>query len=111
EQSSGLAQVNVAVAQMDQITQQNAAMVEETTAAVRAMATQTQVVAHEIDRFRTGAGGSAAEWRQDAERDAAAAPAVTRAAPQPARTSPPRKALRLAAGSARTEQNEGWEEF
>lgn len=33
EQASGLKQVNVAVSQMDQVTQQNAAMVEETTAA------------------------------------------------------------------------------
>ncbi|MFN3321782.1 MAG: methyl-accepting chemotaxis protein, partial [Allorhizobium sp.] len=33
EQATGLGQINSAVAQMDQVTQQNAAMVEETTAA------------------------------------------------------------------------------
>ena len=33
EQATGLAEVNTAVNQMDQVTQQNAAMVEESTAA------------------------------------------------------------------------------
>jgi methyl-accepting chemotaxis protein len=37
EQASGLHQVNTAVNQMDQVTQQNAAMVEQTTAATHAL--------------------------------------------------------------------------
>ncbi|GAA3264694.1 hypothetical protein GCM10020258_31440 [Sphingomonas yabuuchiae] len=37
-QSSGLQQVNIAVGQMDMVTQQNAAMVEQATAAVRSLA-------------------------------------------------------------------------
>ncbi|MBE7212394.1 MAG: HAMP domain-containing protein [Gluconacetobacter diazotrophicus] len=37
EQSSGLGEINVAVNQMDRVTQQNAAMVEESTAASRAL--------------------------------------------------------------------------
>lgn len=47
EQSSGLKQVNVAVAQMDQVTQQNAAMVEEATAASHSLAQD----ARELDRM------------------------------------------------------------
>ncbi len=47
EQSSGLQQVNVAVAQMDQVTQQNAAMVEEATAASHSLAQD----ARELDRM------------------------------------------------------------
>ena len=47
EQSSGLKQVNVAVAQMDQVTQQNAAMVEEATAASQSLAQD----ARELDRM------------------------------------------------------------
>ena len=38
EQATGLAEVNVAVTQMDQVTQQNAAMVEQSTAASRTLA-------------------------------------------------------------------------
>ena len=47
EQATGLAEVNVAVTQMDQVTQQNAAMVEESTAASRSLAQD----ASELDRL------------------------------------------------------------
>ena len=47
EQATGLQQVNVAVSQMDQMTQQNAAMVEETTAASHSLASD----ARELDRL------------------------------------------------------------
>ena len=47
EQATGLAEVNVAVSQMDQVTQQNAAMVEESTAAARSLAQD----AMELDRL------------------------------------------------------------
>lgn len=47
EQATGLAEVNVAVTQMDQVTQQNAAMVEESTAASRSLAQD----AAELDRL------------------------------------------------------------
>ena len=40
EQGSGIEQVNVAVAQMDQVTQQNAALVEQASAAAEAMQQQ-----------------------------------------------------------------------
>jgi methyl-accepting chemotaxis protein len=40
EQSNGIEQVNVAVSQMDQVTQQNAALVEQASAAAHAMAEQ-----------------------------------------------------------------------
>ena len=47
EQATGLAEVNMAVSQMDQVTQQNAAMVEESTAASRSLAQD----AVELDRL------------------------------------------------------------
>ena len=47
EQASGLQQVNIAVNQMDQVTQQNAAMVEEATAASHSLAQD----ARELDRM------------------------------------------------------------
>jgi methyl-accepting chemotaxis protein len=42
EQSAGIEQVNLAIAQMDQVTQQNAALVEEAAAAAAAMADQAE---------------------------------------------------------------------
>ncbi len=107
EQSTGLAQVNVAIVQIDKITQQNAAMVEETTAAARTLATQAEEVAVQADRFRTGASsnaGTIAEWAEDAQRDAAAA--LQR--PRPASS---QRLLRVAGGTPRPAQDDGWKEF
>ena len=52
EQSSGLQQVNIAVGEMDSVTQQNAAMVEQSTAAARGLADQAAALAHHVERFR-----------------------------------------------------------
>jgi len=54
EQSVGMGQVNVAVNQMDQMTQQNAAMVEEATAATHALAQQAHELATLVQRFQLG---------------------------------------------------------
>ncbi len=52
EQATGLAQVNTAVNQMDQVTQQNAAMVEQSTAAAHSLAQETSTLAHLVGRFQ-----------------------------------------------------------
>ncbi len=59
EQSTALVEVNTAINQMDQVTQQNAAMVEETTAASHALAQQANGLAALIARFRLNDAGSA----------------------------------------------------
>jgi methyl-accepting chemotaxis protein len=51
EQASGLAQVNKAVSEMDQVTQQNAAMVEQSTAASLALAQEATELGRLIGRF------------------------------------------------------------
>ena len=60
EQSQGLAQVNVAVNQMDQVTQQNAAMVEEAAAASHGLAQEAETLATLLGRFDLGAPARAA---------------------------------------------------
>jgi methyl-accepting chemotaxis protein len=52
EQAIGLSEVNTAVNQMDQVTQQNAAMVEETTAAAHSLKGQAQVLDQLVSAFR-----------------------------------------------------------
>jgi methyl-accepting chemotaxis protein len=52
EQSSGIEQVNRAVMQMDELTQQNAALVEEATAASQTMAEQVRGLNQMLDRYR-----------------------------------------------------------
>ncbi len=53
-QSTGLQQINTAVSEMDGMTQQNAAMVEEATAAARSLASEADGMARQIDTFRIG---------------------------------------------------------
>lgn len=52
EQSEGLAQVNSAVAQMDQMTQQNAALVEEVSAASESLNEQISNLVQQVTVFR-----------------------------------------------------------
>jgi methyl-accepting chemotaxis protein len=74
-QSEGLAQVNSATTQIDQATQSNAAMFEETNAASQALAQRSEVMLEAINRFslsggdtstgpaRAGGGSAAAQGR------------------------------------------------
>jgi methyl-accepting chemotaxis protein len=52
EQATGLNQVNTAVNQMDQVTQQNAAMVEESTAASHALAQESSELNRLVSQFK-----------------------------------------------------------
>jgi methyl-accepting chemotaxis protein len=53
-QSVNLQQVNAAVGEMDRMTQQNAAMVEESTAAARSLAEEARDLNQLVGQFRTG---------------------------------------------------------
>ncbi|PZX14738.1 methyl-accepting chemotaxis protein [Celeribacter halophilus] len=55
EQSSGLAEINTAVNQLDQVTQQNAAMFEETTAASHALTKEAENLTQTTSRFSIAA--------------------------------------------------------
>ncbi len=56
EQSQGIVQIGQAVNELDRMTQQNAALVEQTAAAASAMKQQATALAAEVDRFRMPAG-------------------------------------------------------
>jgi methyl-accepting chemotaxis protein len=60
-QASRLQQVNVAVGEMDKMTQQNAAMVEESTAAARSLADEANDLATVVQRFSGNSGAGAAK--------------------------------------------------
>ena len=59
-QATGIAQINVAVGQMDQTTQQNAAMAEESTAAAHSLAREADGMAALVARFELGDGSPVA---------------------------------------------------
>jgi len=103
EQSAGLAEVNTAVNQMDQVTQKNAAMVEETSAATHKLSQDAASLAQMIAWFRLTEGGSSAE-RAPASRSA---PAVRAAAAPRSPAAPSPRPLKVAGGGG----NQSWEEF
>ena len=59
EQSTGISEINIAVSRLDQSTQQNAGMVEETTAASRDLSGEAEILTQIIHRFTvdSAAGG------------------------------------------------------
>jgi methyl-accepting chemotaxis protein len=59
EQSTGLHQINTAVNQMDQMTQQNAAMVEETNASSHSLASDAAELARLVSHFKIGVDSGA----------------------------------------------------
>jgi methyl-accepting chemotaxis protein len=100
EQSVGLAEVNTAVNQMDQTTQQNAAMVEETSAASGSLANEAGNLRQLIGQFDLGLdSGHAHALRQTASRMASPDHASSSRAP----------ARRVANGGSSAAQE--WSEF
>jgi methyl-accepting chemotaxis protein len=57
DQATGLHEINAAVTQMDQVTQQNAAMVEQATAAAYSLREDTDALSDLIGQFRIGGTG------------------------------------------------------
>src|SRR5690606_29606295 len=60
EQATGLLAVNQAINAMDQITQQNAAMVEEANAASQALTHEAASIAAQLSAFRSSGTGTVA---------------------------------------------------
>ena len=113
EQSVGLSEVNTAVNQMDQVTQQNAAMVEEANAAGATLANEAGRLRALIGQFQVGAPVS---YQPAAKRTAApVARAGSRSAPvaSPARSMMGKIANAFSSkGSAAVAvSHDNWEEF
>jgi len=73
EQSTGLQEINIAVSQMDKVTQQNAAMVEETTAVTHRLSGEATSLADLIGQFRLTGGADAPAIEEASEESAPAA--------------------------------------
>jgi methyl-accepting chemotaxis protein len=115
EQASGVAEVGAAVTHMDQVTQQNAALVEEMAAATTSLKSQAQDLVQTVASFNLGgnnrqhsavprpstvrAQAPAAKTYKSPERRALTSPARPPARSAPAKTiSPPAKAVAPAKG-------------
>jgi methyl-accepting chemotaxis protein len=87
EQTSGIEQVNTAVSQMDEMTQQNAALVEEATAASQAVAEQATNMAKMMEFFQTDGSAPAVQTRASAMSSPRAASSAARSPAPKARAS------------------------
>ncbi len=101
EQSLGIEQVNQAIAEMDEMTVQNAALVEQSAAAAQSMNDEAAQLSAAVSVFRLRAAAVVA--RKAAPRKPVARPAPKREAPAP-KIAAPRK-------PAKAETTSDWEEF
>jgi methyl-accepting chemotaxis protein len=117
EQASGIEQVNKALTQMDEVTQQNSALVEETAATSKTLDQQAQVMRERVDFFRLEDGGQSVQTGAlGPRRRPAAEPAKVRAKsrPAPAKQGAPNRAV-VGRGNAALAKAVGaeaeWKEF
>lgn len=100
EQSSGLDEVGKAVSQMDEMTQQNAALVEEAAAAAESLQSQAEQLAMNVARFRLS----------DSGQPVIKSPAKALAKPKSTPSAAPVKAKAKLAKPAKPNDDE-WESF
>jgi methyl-accepting chemotaxis protein len=115
EQASGIEQVNKAITMMDEVTQQNAALVEEASAAAQALTEQASNLTQLISRYQVGEGSADEAPRAVARPTPSAATRVERRAPTRSMTGKKRPAsIPTAAAPARSTApggDEQWKEF
>jgi methyl-accepting chemotaxis protein len=117
EQSAGIEQVNMSIIEMDSMTQQNAALVEQAAAAAQSLQDQANELAHVVSVFKLVDGEQPHVAQQSVLESAPAAtpakpkasaarakPALKRPAPAAAAAPKPKK-IASAGG------NDEWEEF
>lgn len=102
EQATGLQEINKAVNAMDQNTQQNAAMVEETTAASHSLARESETLRNLLAQFRFG---------QHSSNTVTLARPDARPVASPARKLMAKVARAATGGAATAQAQESWEEF
>jgi methyl-accepting chemotaxis protein len=107
EQATGLSEVNSAINQMDQATQQNAAMVEESTAASHSLRQEANQLMELIGQFRIGQGAAASAAARPARSTATSARPAARPVAKPAARSTGSAALKEAPAAG----EDDWQDF
>ena len=98
EQSTGLSEINTGVNQLDEVTQQNAAMVEQTTAASHSLKQEAEALTSLVSMFRIRQGaGAEVVGLSPSRRPHVPERSDSHAAPR--------------SGAARTGTSDGWEDF
>ncbi|RYH00530.1 MAG: hypothetical protein EON57_10990 [Alphaproteobacteria bacterium] len=108
EQAVSLREISSSADQMDKATQQNAAMVEETTAATQSLSRETETLADMVARFKVRGGQPVSARTQSS---ALRATAAAMAAPAPAPRPVPKAIPRSVGNTAVAASQDSWEEF
>lgn len=116
EQSAGIEEVNRAIVQIDEMTQQNAALVEQAAAAAESMQQQAAALAEAVAVFRTENGVASAVPSVPAigKRNTETRSLPAKPKPLPISRPAPRKAIALAVEKPKLAQGSNadeWEEF
>ena len=115
EQSAGIDQVNNAITSMDEVTQQNAALVEQATAAAESLVEQAASLMDTVGAFRLAGGGNAYANQSNSRSTKTAYSFERRATSSPMRASAPatKSASKpVSSVTAKTGTDDGeWEEF
>ena len=113
EQTTGIEQVHQAISQMDQVTQQNAALVEEAAAASEAMQDQAVNLTQVVSVFKVSNSQNSAAMRVKQPSTTTARPAAN-VTPLPKKKTPPAQPLSTPSQAKRligTTGDNDWEEF
>ncbi|MEO3714826.1 methyl-accepting chemotaxis protein [Roseateles flavus] len=122
EQSQGIGQVNGAVVQLDQMTQQNAALVEESAAAAESLKDQALRLTEVVSVFRLGEeerqlkAYTAKPRKSMSPAPSAPSPTAARPAPRPAKATPAptpmaSPAPKAASPAPKAEGDDDWQSF
>ncbi|HEY9099169.1 MAG TPA: hypothetical protein VIN38_09895, partial [Thiobacillus sp.] len=106
--SSGIEQVNQAVGQMDEMTQQNAALVEEAAAAAESLQDQAGQLAQAVSVFKLDGMAYSPRVEQPVAVSHKVTPMPKRSPKPKAKLSPVMRPKKVAAGG---DASENWEEF
>lgn len=116
EQSTGIEEINQAVVKMDEMTQQNAALVEEAAAAAESMQQQASHLAHAVSVFKLNAinavDANAATFTAPSKIPVSTTQHVSLATVQkPARAAPSMQLASRSIAAPRGNASDEWEEF
>jgi len=118
EQSSGIEQVNLAITQMDEMTQQNAALVEQAAAAAESMEEQAVALAQAVSVFKMNTGNVHVPQQQSrpvvskaVSKPAAPARSEVKALPRAAPSGTAGAGARASKPATDAGKQDEWEEF
>ncbi len=110
EQSTGIGQIGGAVTQLDHVTQQNAALVEESAAAAESLKHQAATLAQIVSVFQLASGSGAGSSATTAQLKERRGPHRASNVVRPAFASKPRPAAAVGTSSAKTGTDD-WQSF